>query len=74
MKWKPVFVDEGNGVVIGTGVNPLKEKIEANRLITTLVLHDGVINHASARRLDNAGYGIETAAMEAIGAQIISTG
>ena len=70
VKWEPVFVDEGNGVVIGTGTNPLKEKIEAKRLITTLVLHDGVINHASARRLDKAGYGTETAAMEVCGAQV----
>ena len=65
-----MFADGEDGAVIGTGTTPLKEKIEANRLITTLVLHDGVINHASARRLDNAGYGTETAAKEVSGAQV----
>ena len=67
-----MYADGEDGAVIGTGVNPLKEKVEANGLITTLTPHDGgVINAAAVRRIDKAGYGFETAKMEISGAQLV---
>ena len=35
----------------------MQETIDAKRILFPVQLHDGVLGHAAARRLDNAGYG-----------------
>jgi len=56
--WEPVYV-EGGIEVLGSGSNPSTETIPVNRILFPLQLHDGVVAHAAARRLDHAGYRYE---------------
>ena len=53
VKWSPAYAnppvdDAGNSAEVGT---PLLETVPMARLITVVNLHDGVLGHASARRL-----------------------
>ena len=58
IKWLPVFIDgNGGGEVLVTGAQPSTERVEAKRLLFPVQLHDGVMSHAAARRLDNLDYG-----------------
>ena len=53
--WKPVYI-EGGSEVLGTGHTPSTETIPVKRILFPVQLHDGVIAHAAARRLDQMGY------------------
>ena len=55
VQWKPVFVE--NGVqVLGSGAIPLKETVEARRMLYPVQLHDGVLPHRISRQLDIIGF------------------
>ena len=56
--WQPVYV-EGGVEVLGNGSMPSTENIPVKRVLFPVQLHDGVIAHAAARRLDHAGYRYE---------------
>lgn len=56
--WKPVYVEEGQEV-LGSGSNPSKEPVPINRVLFSAQLHDGVLAHAAARRLDQSNYRYE---------------
>ena len=52
--WLPVFVEEGQEV-LGSGSQPSTETVGIERLLFPVQLHDGVLGHAAARRLDRRG-------------------
>jgi len=56
VKWIPVYVVEGSEV-LGSGTEALTVQVEAQRILFPVQLHDGVLSHAAARRLDNGDYG-----------------
>jgi len=56
--WQPVYV-EGGIEVLGNGSHPSTETVNLKRLLFPVQLHDGVLAHAAARRLDHAGYRYE---------------
>ena len=56
--WHPVFV-EGGTEVLGSGSVPSTETVGLKRPLFPVQLHDGVLAHAAARRLDHAGYHYE---------------
>ena len=58
LKWLPLFIENGQEEV-GTGSKPVEETIEANRIISTVQLHDGVLSHAAARSLEKSGYSLD---------------
>ena len=58
LRWVPVFVEQGSEV-LGSGSRTSEEQVAVNRIICTTQLHDGVIAHAVARRLDLAGYSFD---------------
>ncbi len=53
--WKPICV-EGGLEVLGNGSMPSTESVFVKRVLFPIQLHDGVIAHAAARRLDLGGY------------------
>ena len=53
--WQPVYV-EGGVEVIGEGSSPSTETVPIKRVLFPVQLHDGVLAHAAARRLDHLGY------------------
>ena len=56
--WKPVYV-EGGIEAHGSGSNPSTETVPVKRVLFPVQLHDGVLGHAAARRLDHAGFRYE---------------
>jgi hypothetical protein len=56
--WQPVYV-EGGTEVLGSGSVPSTETVSIKRLLFPVQLHDRVLNHAAARRLDHSGYSYE---------------
>ena len=57
--------------VLETGTNPQTERIAANRLLLQVPLHDGVLEHAVARRADGMEYGFPPAHMSALQAMTL---
>ena len=53
--WRPVYI-EGGSEVLGSGHAPSTETIPVKRILFPVQLHDGVLAHAAARRLDHMGY------------------
>ena len=56
--WQPVYVEDGVEV-IGGGSTPSTVTVPVQRLLFPVRLHDGVLSHAAARRLDFLGYRYE---------------
>ena len=54
---------EGGVEVLGEGSTPSTETVPIKRLLFPAQLHDGVLEHAAARRLDHMNYQYEPAAM-----------
>ena len=52
VKWEPMF-HEGAVEVLGTGPTPSTEKVDVENIVDMVQLHDGVLAHAAARRLDH---------------------
>ena len=46
-----MYTEEGQEF-LGSGANPAKETVPINRILFPVQLHDGVLAHAAARRLD----------------------
>ena len=46
-------------MVIGTGSKPAEETVEIKRILEPIQLHDGVISHAAARKLENRKFTFE---------------
>ena len=62
VRWQPLFVTgaeadcPGEVVLEATNAKPDLENVAARRLLSPAQLQDGVLSHAVARRLDNAGW------------------
>ena len=56
--WRPVYIEEGIEV-LGDGSNPSTETVPLKRLLFPVQLHDGILAHAAARKLDHLGYKYE---------------
>jgi hypothetical protein len=59
--WIGVYVGEQGQEVLGDdpahhGLRPVLEQVAAKRILCVVQLHDGVMSHAAARRLDRAGW------------------
>ena len=57
VKWRPVFLadaEAGGHEVLDSGDKPSLEKVPVKRIICQIQLHDGVMSHAAARKLDKA--------------------
>ena len=64
--WRPVCSD-GGSEVLGSGQNPSTETIPVKRILFPVQLHDGVIAHAAARRLDHMGYRYDRSEIQGLG-------
>ena len=53
--WSPVFVEDGIEV-FGSGTKASTETVEVKRILWPIQLHDGVLGHAAARRLDHGNW------------------
>ena len=71
--WKPVYI-EGGAEVLGSGSKPSTETVGIKRLLFPVQMHDGVISHAAARRLDHAGYGYEKGAILDLNGDVVDQG
>ena len=54
--WQPLFTGESGVEVLASGSIPSTETVPVKRILFPVQLHDGVVSHAAARRLDHAGY------------------
>ena len=52
LKWEPMFHENG-AEVLGSGSVPSQEKVDVKHIVDLVQLHDGVLAHAAARRLDH---------------------
>ena len=62
VKWVPLFwsaPDEGGEEQAGQGTRPSIDNVGVKRVLSVIQLHDGVMGHAVARRLDRAGWTLE---------------
>ena len=57
--WQPLYTGESGVEVLGSGPNPSTETVHVKMILFPVLLHDGVVSHAAARRLDHAGYRYE---------------
>ena len=59
--WKPLYLtaDTKEETFEALGNEPLVEMVYLQRVITEVFLNSGVVNHASARRIDASGYRID---------------
>ncbi|CAK8988949.1 unnamed protein product [Durusdinium trenchii] len=59
--WKPIYLSAGTKeeTFEALGNEPLIETVFLQRVITEVFLNSGVVNHASARRIDASGYRID---------------
>ena len=64
VKWEPMF-HEGGAEVLGSGSNPSTEKVEVKHIVDLVQLHDGVLAHAAARRLDHREFSFNEDIVEA---------
>ena len=55
LRWIPLFL-EGGVVTLATGTQMHTETVAVKHVVCTAQLHDGVLSHAVARRLDKANY------------------
>ena len=55
LKWVPLFL-EGGVVTLATGTQTHTETVAVKHVVCTAQLHDGVLSHAVARRLDKGGF------------------
>ena len=58
LHWQPLYWEDGV-LVFGSGSRPAEETVEIKRVLEPLQLHDGVISHAAARKLENRGFTFE---------------
>ena len=58
VKWQPVFWQDGMEV-LGSGEKPSLERIHIRKVVTLVQLHNGVLGHAAARRLDKSDYRLD---------------
>ena len=65
--WRPLYVEEGQEV-LGSGATPAKETVPINRILFPVQIHDGVLGHAAARRLDQSGYRYDSEAVGSVDA------
>jgi len=56
--WTPVYVEAGEEV-LGSGSTPALETVTIRQLLWPVQLHDGVLAHAAARRLDHMEYRLD---------------
>ena len=68
VRWLPSFIDADQGEIVGAGTTPAIQTVSVDALVSVIELHDGVIGHASARRLDKAGWRIDDAVVDGDGA------
>ena len=62
--WEPMFLDgPGGEPVVGAGARPDKHPVPFSELVAVVELNSGVLAHASARRLDRAGWRIADGAV-----------
>ena len=54
MKWVPVENRDAYGNAV-----PMMETLNVRQVMTTVQLHDGVISHSAARKLDRSGWGLD---------------
>ena len=61
VRWPPAFArpPEGNDGEVAQEGEPLRETVEISRILTVVDLRDGVMNHASARKLDRANLKVD---------------
>ena len=62
VKWRPVFTaqtEAGGHEVLDAGAAPSLEQITVQQVLAVVQLHDGVMSHAAARRLDKAGWTLD---------------
>ena len=55
VKWEPIYNESGTKVLC-SGSKPSEEKVDVKNIIDLVELHDGVLGHAAARRLDHRNY------------------
>ena len=70
VKWFPLYLSEGSMEETLTAGVPVEEKVPLQRIITEIHLLSGVMNHASARRIDASGYRIDERRTSALQAEI----
>ena len=58
LHWQPLYWEDGV-LVFGLGSKPAEETAEIKRVLEPIQLHDGVISHAAARKLENRGFTFE---------------
>ena len=74
VRWVPQFTNTEGEVVLGAGSNPVKQSIGfAAAIIGVVELHDGVLAHSSARKLNRAGWRVDAASVAADGAVVLTT-
>lgn len=62
VQWRPLYVENGEESFVGT--DAVTATVEASQIIALAPLHDGIVQHAVARRLDLGGYRIGDAVAE----------
>ena len=65
VKWEPVFTMDGQEV-LSQGSDPLLETVQFSKILLIIQLHDGIMGHAAARRLDRSHYVFEDGAVLSI--------
>ena len=62
--WKPLYQDRENegGFTAGAGTHPVIQTVSWGDLIQQVELNSGVLNSASARKLDRAGWRVDAGA------------
>ena len=67
--WKPLYQDRENegGFTTGAGTHPVIQTVSWGDLIQQVELNSGVLNSASARKLDRAGWRVDAGALQADG-------
>ena len=63
LKWEPLYIEDGTEV-LGSGSKPSEETIQVKRILFPVPIHDGVLGHAAARRLDHMGYVFDAKELE----------
>ena len=54
IRWEPLMLKDAYNAE-----NPVLENIHARQIVTVVQLHDGIVSHAAARRLDRAGWKLD---------------
>ena len=65
VKWAPLFYGQNGEETTEVGGKPSLEAIAIKQVLAEVQLHDGVLGHAVARRLDKAGWKVAEASTTA---------